>query len=163
MITAYENALENPGDIIRRSQHLFSTHLDGSERVCDGSVLEPPMVTDPDLLGLKDLMYELGQKAAKERGLGKVSMESVQYIKYKKNEGYFKKHSDGMGRVMSGILYLNTVEEGGTTVFYFSDFTYVVKPQAGKAIFFSADDDHEATIPLSEDKHVLVTWYRSES
>jgi hypothetical protein len=160
MIKTYRNVLENPQDIIERSKKLFSSRVEHQIRICDGTVISPIMVRDEVILALPELIRGYADEYLQSQGISDYEMEDVQIIHYKKGEGFFGKHQDGLGRILSAILYLNAVEEGGETIFYLTDMVYTVKPEAGKLIFFGADVEHEATVPLSGDKHILVTWFR---
>lgn len=161
MVKTYKDVLtqEQCDSLIEKSQQAMITKLEHEMRVCSGTVLAPPTAQDPELLELPSIIEKYGREYAKEMGMGPIEMETVQIIHYGQNEGYFSRHSDGMGRKFSAILYLNDVQEGGETRFY-GEFPYVVKPEPGKLIFFSADLDHEATKPLSSDKHIAVTWFK---
>lgn len=83
--------------------------------------------------------------------------------KYNKNEGYFKRHTDNKvdyngkrERQIVYIIYLNTVDEGGETLFH----DYTVKPKQGKIIFFPSTWTyvHEGNMPLSDDKYIITGW-----
>ena len=82
---------------------------------------------------------------------------------YYKGQGKFLDHVDQCAgpnatRVFGIILYLNTVDEGGSTDF--KDYKLKVKPEAGKLIIFPCNYlfRHEGTVPLSEDKYIITSF-----
>ena len=62
------------------------------------------------------------------------------------------------GRVLSWILYLNDVEDGGETEFLFQKTR--VKPKAGTFVLWPAyfTHFHRGNPPLSNEKYVLTGW-----
>lgn len=106
---------------------------------------------------------------AAEYGHGIKEMEPPQVLHYSSDPDgrqFYKPHVDtdysGNGHIrdFSAVLYLNTVEEGGDTVFTY--FGAGVKPVEGRIVFFPANYAymHEALPPVSEDKFAVVTWFR---
>ena len=105
---------------------------------------------------------------AKEYGQGISEMEPPQVLHYSADPDgrqYYKPHVDtdynnGHQRDFSALLYLNTVEEGGDTVFNY--FGVGVQPVEGRIVFFPATYAylHEALPPVSNDKFAVVTWFR---
>jgi hypothetical protein len=83
---------------------------------------------------------------------------------YKKNVGQYKIHNDTnikwdiqFERVITFIIYLNTVDEGGET-----DFGYMkIKPEAGKLVMFPATwtYPHSGLVPISSDKYIVTGWF----
>lgn len=91
---------------------------------------------------------------------------SIYHLKGQKtrlSEGYHMWHCEDSnyaisGRVLTFILYLNTVEEGGET-----EFLYLpkrIKAQAGRFILFpgSFTHAHRGNPPLSGTKYVITGW-----
>lgn len=75
---------------------------------------------------------------------------------------HFHSHADAWSmetasRQVSVIVYLNTVAEGGATVF---DDEIVVQPQAGRVLVFPSSlcFQHRGEPPTSDSKYVLVAW-----
>jgi hypothetical protein len=105
---------------------------------------------------------------AREYGQGISEMEPPQVLHYSADPDgrqFYKPHVDtdytgGHQRDFSAVLYLNTVEEGGDTVFNY--FGAGVQPIEGRIVFFPANYVylHEALPPVSNDKFAVVTWFR---
>jgi hypothetical protein len=102
--------------------------------------------------------------------------ETVYYIgninmqKYDKGKGgYHHWHSEiypkagdkdrnALHRVLFFIYYLNDVEEGGETSFYYQDKNF--KPIAGNLLIAPCGftHTHKGHIPTSNDKYILTSW-----
>lgn len=105
---------------------------------------------------------------AREYGYGVKAMEPPQVLHYScdpEHRQFYKPHVDAdytgeHTRDFSAVLYLNTVEEGGDTVFNY--FGSGVQPVEGRIVFFPANYVymHEALPPVSEDKFAVVTWFQ---
>lgn len=88
-----------------------------------------------------------------------------QIQKYKKNEGHYKRFHNDFAildntqyyRILTYIIYLNTIEEGGETNFF---GTYSIKPTAGTIVIFPAlwTHPHCGKIPVSDDKYIITGW-----
>lgn len=91
------------------------------------------------------------------------------YQFYKKNKGQYKVHVDGSvfdkpgycERVLAGIVYLNTVEEGGETEFPIHNLK--IKAVEGRLSLFptSFNYPHAGLMPISGDKHIISTFFTS--
>lgn len=94
----------------------------------------------------------------------------LQIQKYDKGLGHFNSWHleeygpDVMSRLFVFILYLNDVDDGGETAFYFKedgeDDYFKVKPEAGKLIVHPASWPyvHKGLVPHSSDKYILTAW-----
>jgi hypothetical protein len=83
--------------------------------------------------------------------------------KYDKNTGKYTCHVDELyfedsHRVITFIWYLNTVEEGGETVFW--NDSYKIKPERGKLLLFPSQwmYPHKGSIPISDSKYIITGW-----
>lgn len=90
--------------------------------------------------------------------------------KYDRNKGgYFHWHSefyppphdpdlDALHRVLLFMYYLNDVEEGGQTGFYYQDME--VSPRRGRMVIAPAGFTHThcGKMPVSDDKYILTSW-----
>lgn len=86
-----------------------------------------------------------------------------QIQRYTKNEGFYKPHVDGNAavaqeRLISIVLYLNTVEVGGETGF--PRHGVKVKAVQGDAAVFPSHFafQHEGCMPVSDDKYIINTF-----
>lgn len=110
-------------------------------------------------------IHDAGKEYATSLGYENVKLEPVHYTKYLQNDGFFKEHRDagGNGRVVSAVVYLNTLARGGETEFVLDEGRYKIRPEEGKIILFDAELLHSANIPLSSDKHILAAWFNIEN
>jgi hypothetical protein len=88
--------------------------------------------------------------------------------KYQRNSGYYREHCDGLpwlpptldkpSRILAAVMYLNTVEDGGGTIFPEHDYTS--EPIAGRLVLFpsSWQHPHLGAVPLSGDKWVVSSF-----
>jgi hypothetical protein len=90
----------------------------------------------------------------------------VDILKYNKGSGKYRSHIDtdgreGMERLFSMVLYLNTVEIGGETRFLFQGKD--IRPVEGRLALFPSNYafPHKACVPISEDKYVIVAWAKA--
>ena len=110
---------------------------------------------DADLTIFLNAMYRLG---------------SVNMQRYtKKQGGYFHWHSenyphprdpnqDSLHRTLLWMVYLNDVEQGGETEFYFQNIKS--KPKQGTLVIAPAGftHTHRGNMPLSNDKYIFTSW-----
>ena len=90
-----------------------------------------------------------------------------QLQRYTKGEGFYAEHVDGSPmaesfRVLAVVIYLNTVDRGGETLF--PDHGAAVHPIAGRMAIFPAawTHPHVAAVPLSDDKYIISTFISPE-
>ena len=83
--------------------------------------------------------------------------------RYSKDEGFYDWHIDAgndatINRLFSCLIYLNTVEEGGETEFFYQKVS--VKPAKGRLILFPAawTHLHRGVVPVSGDKYIMTTF-----
>tara|TARA_R100001443_G_scaffold41032_1_gene54453 strand:+ start:536 stop:1258 length:723 start_codon:yes stop_codon:yes gene_type:complete len=89
--------------------------------------------------------------------------------KYDKNDGYFNWHLD-TGTVVNNrwrlfsrsivcMFYLNDVEQGGETGFYYQDLE--IKPKKGTLVIFPAGFTHlhRGKKPISSNKYIANFWF----
>ena len=67
-------------------------------------------------------------------------------------------HNDALHRIMLFMFYLNDVEQGGETDFFYQNVS--VKPKAGRMVIAPAyfTHTHRGNIPVSNDKYILTSW-----
>ena len=98
------------------------------------------------------------------------NIDEVNLQRYTKGEGgYHHWHSEhyphpadpaqrSLHRVLLWLLYLNDIEEGGETEFFYQDSK--VKPKKGSLILAPCGftHTHRGCVPQSSDKYVLASW-----
>ena len=99
---------------------------------------------------------------------GSTHYEDAHLLRYEPNDGFYNFHFDtgGVGienRILSIIMYLNDVEEGGETEFEYIDID-PVKPRKGDVVIFpsGATHTHKGNMPLSNEKYIAVYWLRED-
>lgn len=82
---------------------------------------------------------------------------------YPPDEGHYTEHVDANSmlaslRVLSGVIYLNTVEQGGDTNFPYQDKK--IKPVQGAIAVFPSNFafPHAALNPTNKPKYIVATW-----
>ncbi len=92
-------------------------------------------------------------------------INAQKYDKGKGNYGYWHseiypqpKGNHPLHRVMLFLIYLNDVEEGGETDFYYQKRS--IKPKAGSIVIAPCGftHTHRGNVPISDDKYVLTSW-----
>lgn len=90
------------------------------------------------------------------------NIENVSIQRYSvEDKQFYGYHWDGgpkSGRIVSCLLYLNTVDEGGET--YFPHFDLSIKPVQGRLAIFPSTYSygHEAKPPISNMKYAAAYW-----
>ena len=102
--------------------------------------------------------------------LGQTYYPVFQIQKYDKGEGHFNSFHleefspETKDRLFVFILYLNDVDKGGETAFYFkekgNDDYFKVKPKQGRLVIHPASWPyvHKGCLPESSDKYILTAW-----
>jgi hypothetical protein len=82
--------------------------------------------------------------------------------KYDKQKGKYIYHDDfalecDSARMITFLWYLNTVDEGGHTLFWDN---FKVQPKEGKLIFFPSFwcYPHRGMVPISSNKYIITGW-----
>ena len=107
----------------------------------------------PNLANLVQYLFRLGdinaQKYPAERG-GYPYWHSEVYPQSGDN--------DALHRILLFMFYLNDVEEGGETDFYYQDLS--IRPKVGRMVIAPAyfTHTHRGQIPRSNDKYILTSW-----
>ncbi len=67
-------------------------------------------------------------------------------------------HNEALHRVVLYMFYLNDVEEGGETEFYYQN--KLIKPKKGTMVIAPAafTHSHRGNVPLSGDKYIATSW-----
>jgi len=87
-------------------------------------------------------------------------VENVSVNRYQPGQ-FYGLHADyqqGSNRVISALVYLNTVDDGGET--YFDKFDFAVKPVAGRMVIFPSNYlfSHEARATVDSVKIAAAYW-----
>jgi hypothetical protein len=104
--------------------------------------------------------------AQKYNVINQISHHTIRIMKLQKTlvgGGYHVWHNEddtvqNMRRIMTYILYLNDVEEGGETEFLY--YPKRIKPQTGTLILWPAGytHAHRGNPPISNTKYILTGW-----
>ena len=93
---------------------------------------------------------------------------AIQMQRYRKGEGNYnywhcetfpqKGSTEPLHRALVFMYYLNDVEEGGETDFYYQERS--LKPKAGQMVIAPAyfTHTHRGRTPVSNDKYILTSW-----
>jgi hypothetical protein len=67
-------------------------------------------------------------------------------------------HNDALHRILLFMFYLNDVDEGGETEFFYQHIK--VKPKAGSMVIAPAyfTHTHRGNVPVSNNKYILTSW-----
>jgi len=97
------------------------------------------------------------------RTFEKINDTGFQIQRYIKQEGFYIYHNDFLAdkekyRILTFLFYLNDVDEGGETEFFYGKTK--IKPKAGKCVLFPASwtFPHRALVPISNDKFIVTGW-----
>jgi len=110
-------------------------------------------VGKPNLANLVNYLYRVGDINAQRYTAGSGGYP------YWHSEVYPQlQHNDALHRVLLFMYYLNDVEEGGETEFYYQN--RAVKPKAGRMVIAPAyfTHTHRGQIPKSNDKYIITSW-----
>lgn len=107
----------------------------------------------PKVPDLTQLLYRLGpiQMQKYDQGVGNYN--------YWHSEVYPQaQHNEALHRVLLFMFYLNDVEEGGQTEFFYQN--KAVKPKTGRMVIAPAyfTHTHRGCVPVSKDKYILTSW-----
>ncbi|MDE3271536.1 2OG-Fe(II) oxygenase [Pseudoalteromonas sp. SSM20] len=110
-------------------------------------------VGKPQLPVLVQQIFRLGQIQAQKYTAGEGGYP------YWHSEVYPQKgHNDSLHRILLFMFYLNDVEEGGETEFYYQNKK--IKPKQGSMVIAPAyfTHTHRGCIPVSNDKYIVTSW-----
>ncbi|MFQ3248439.1 MAG: hypothetical protein ACI9O6_000241 [Glaciecola sp.] len=107
----------------------------------------------PRLPQVVNYLFRLGEINAQKYTLGDGGYP------YWHSENYPQQGSnDALHRNLLFMFYLNDVEEGGETEFYYQDKK--ISPKAGRMVIAPSGftHTHRGNIPISNDKYILTSW-----
>lgn len=110
-------------------------------------------VGKPNLPNLLNYLFRIGQVNVQRYTAGEGGYP------YWHSEVYPQpQHNEALHRVLLFMYYLNDVDEGGETEFYYQDRS--VKPKRGRMVIAPAGftHTHRGCMPKSNDKYILTSW-----
>lgn len=173
VVEIFDGILDNSTEIIRfledRAEWNHATVIgaDGAVQVAEQtrnndvafyqhSCLRIP----PIIYGMIRTVYEYLDDYAARYNITFNYLEPVNINRYLPEQQYHLHADDGPGlhRIISALLYLNDVDEGGETVFPIFDVS--VKPRAGRLVIFPSNYAyaHIALPPVSDWKYSVAFW-----
>jgi hypothetical protein len=171
-IFVFDNVINNADQLIKLANKKNNSWFDASltaDSVINKEIrntktidISPSFANETEWFSLAKVLWQYGDYYGRINGAPFSKMEDPQFLKYIPNEGKYSPHTDSsreIPRIFSSVLYLNNVDEGGET--YFNKFDLSVKPRAGRLLMFPSNFAyvHEAKIPKSNEKNVIVTWF----
>lgn len=140
-----------------------------------------PTIADASGNGVRNLAAEdiagLNEQQMRQLVTGIFRLDGINMQHYtRRSGGYHHWHSEhyphpsdpgqkSLHRVLFWLLYLNDVEQGGETEFFYQGAK--IKPRQGRLILSpcSFTHTHRGNVPVSDDKYILTSWvmYRPAS
>ncbi len=138
-----------------------------------------PAIQDPDTKQLRTITHEdipkLGDPQIESLSSAIFECDGINLQRYTKGSGgYHHWHSEhyphptdrsqkSLHRVLLWLIYLNDVEQGGETEFFYQQAQ--VKPTKGSLILAPVNftHTHRGCVPISNDKYVLASWINYKS
>jgi hypothetical protein len=125
----------------------------------DWSLIQNQVVTALQACGQQYIMDLECEKYMPQKN----ALEQIKVVRYSAGEGRFDEHIDvgdyaSARRFLTYFIYLNDVEEGGST--YFHNCDYEVTAKRGRIVMFPPtwQYPHSGMVPKSEDKYILTTY-----
>ena len=145
----------------RRYPHLLTGAISPAIRDESGNGVRTIAATD---------IPNLGEQQVRQLVANIFHLDGINLQHYKKGSGgYHHWHSEhfphpsdpqqkSLHRVLFWLLYLNDVDEGGETEFFYQGAK--VKPSQGRLILSpcSFTHTHRGNVPVSNDKYILTSW-----
>ncbi|WP_226665366.1 2OG-Fe(II) oxygenase family protein [Microbulbifer aggregans] len=152
----------------RRYPHLLTGAISPSIRDESGNSMRTLAAED---------VADLDEQLLKQLVAGFFRFDGINMQHYRQSSGgYHHWHSEhyphprdpqqkSLHRVLFWLLYLNDVEEGGETEFFYQGSK--IKPRQGRLLLSpcSFTHTHRGNVPVSNDKYILTSWvmYRPAS
>jgi len=149
---------------IKLSSDLHFSSVKYKEKDADFTIIHSDLEQSIHQAVSSCLAHYMSEYEIQTRMFDDINDTGFQVQKYNRNYGYFRTHVDSFpgqsvsNRVISVLIYLNTVEHGGETNFPLHK--QEVKPVAGRIVLFPATftHPHESRPALSEDKWIINTF-----
>lgn len=174
-IEIYDNIIDNPEELINIAENELNwqdaevfSNSESSEQQVNKKVRSNSSLTinqfsyavNPKFYDMCKTIWFYCDQYAKKYDFEFYYTEPAQILKYAPGEFYEPHYDAGRNvpRVVSAILYLNDVDQGGETEFV--NFDIKVKPKAGTLVIFPSNYAyrHAARLPKSGHKYVAVFW-----
>lgn len=173
VVEVFDNVIGNPTEIIRfledratwDSATIFGNTdepiVESYTRDNDVTFYSHTCLRTPPLIyDMIRTVYQYLDDYAARYGVTFRHLEPVNINRYKTGQKYHIHYDDGpaVHRVISALLYLNDVEEGGET--YFPAFDLTVKPAAARLVLFPSNYAyaHAALPPTKGVKYSVAFW-----
>lgn len=176
-VEIYDNVIENSEELIEIANNLDNwqdasifTGADPSQQEVNKQIRSNltlavdqfSYTVEPEFYEMCKVVWHYCNEYAKKYDVSFYATEPAQILKYSPGE-YYDPHCDAgpnIPRVVSALLYLNEVEEGGETEF--TNFDIKVKPKPGRLVIFPSNYAyrHAARLPKKGTKYVAVFWMR---
>lgn len=175
-IEVFDNVIAHPEDVIAVAEATDGWEggslitADGSGHTMDRSIRSARVLgvnqfafdTHPIFHEMSRTVWHYVNDYAMRYEFRFTEMEWLQVLRYEPGDHYKAHHDAGVGvpRVVSAVLYLNDVPEGGETEFiHFGD---KVTPAAGRLVVFPSNYaySHAARTPAVGRKYAVAYWMR---
>lgn len=176
-VEIYDNVIDNSNEIIdiaekedswRDAQVFYgkySSQIKKDKEIRSNVILDVNQFSytvDPKFHEMCKIVWFYVNEYAQKYHVEFNATEPCQILKYSVGEHY-NPHCDAgpnIPRVISALLYLNDVEDGGETEFV--NFDVKVKPKPGRLVIFPSNYaySHAALQPKKGTKYVAVFWMR---
>lgn len=175
-IYLYDNVIDNCEEIIAaalgRTNEWIDAHIvEGSSDIVNKQIrnnrsidVAPSFQNGTEWFSLSKAVWLCVNEYAQELDVGFSLMENLQILHYFPMIGHYSTHADfhpSNNRIISSVLYLNDIEEGGET--YFDLFNISVAPKRGSMLVFPSNYAycHQARPTVKNEKFVAVAWFRA--
>lgn len=161
---------ESLGVVLRKTAEYVDNYLDKYFFALIGPI--GLTVADPETGEPVALTQDNWETAGKPRRMALMQylfrLGEINAQKYTKGEGGYPywhsevfpqaEHNEALHRQMLFMFYLNDVDEGGETEFFYQDRK--IKPKAGTMVIAPAffTHTHRGNVPISNDKYILTSW-----
>lgn len=175
-IHVYDNAIDNCQEIIdlclEQEWSFASLSTAANDFVRSGGPddaknikyfdIIPTVKVDPKWFWLLRSMWQRAEKYGAENKAEFSWVESLRILHYAAGQDSHNEHYDSYGhdrRVVSGVLFLNDVDEGGEIIF--PKFNVSIQPKAGRFVIFPSNFawHHDTMPPISNEKFCIAVWF----
>lgn len=168
-VRVYDNAINNCEDIVKWCDNkIWQQSIVSIDRIIDADTRKSKTIFIPFFsYSNDDIIHNMNKKVwtlfdeyAKDWDFTFSGVQDASVQKYDIGD-FYKLHTDsgpGMSRIVSAVVYLNTVKKGGRTIFPHIDIS--VEPVEGRIVIFPSDYiyAHEAEAPESNTKYAAAYW-----